>query len=112
MQHEGLDSFSGSGGVRLFLMRAPLLEAPLTRCFIGDCTARRGPAATPRPQSPPHEGAAPTGGVGERPGHLRPTTARAARAAQADADLRPPTGGAGSLTTFRHPKKTANISLA
>jgi len=79
VQHEGLDSFSGSGGVRLFLMRAPLLEAPLTRCFIGDCTARRGPAATPRPQSPPHEGAAPTGGVGERPGHLRPTTARAAR---------------------------------
>jgi hypothetical protein len=36
VQHEGLDSFSGSGGVRLFLMSAPLLEAPLTRCFIGD----------------------------------------------------------------------------
>ena len=35
MQHEGLDCFCGSGGVRPFLLRAPLLEAPLTRCFIG-----------------------------------------------------------------------------
>jgi len=35
LQHEGLDCCCGSGGVRPFLLRAPLLEAPLTRCFIG-----------------------------------------------------------------------------
>jgi len=35
LQHEGLDCFCGSGGVRPFLLRAPLLEAPLARCFIG-----------------------------------------------------------------------------
>jgi ABC-type Fe3+-siderophore transport system permease subunit len=35
LQHEGLGCFSGAGGVRPFLMRAPRLEAPLTLCFIG-----------------------------------------------------------------------------
>jgi hypothetical protein len=35
LQHEGLDCCCGSGGVRPFFLRAPLREAPLTRCFIG-----------------------------------------------------------------------------
>ena len=35
MQHEGLGYFYGSGDIRPFRMRVPLLEAPLTRCFIG-----------------------------------------------------------------------------
>ena len=36
MQHEGLDCCYRSKTVRLSLMSALLLEAPLTRCFIGE----------------------------------------------------------------------------
>ena len=39
MQHEGLGYFYGSADIRPFLMRAPLLEAPLHRCFIGGVDA-------------------------------------------------------------------------
>ena len=39
MQHEGLDCCYRSRNVRLSLMSALLLEAPLNRCFIGDAQA-------------------------------------------------------------------------
>jgi hypothetical protein len=56
VQHEGLGSFYGARGLRPFLMIAPLLAAPLTRCFIGGGSSKEHHAdCVECPTKPPAE---------------------------------------------------------